>query len=87
MRIITDVTGRTLQVPRVPDAGALGAAILAAVGVGLYRNDQEAAEALIETAKRYEPHGTQHKYYDRVYEVFTELENGVAPLYGRVPVV
>lgn len=87
LRIMADVTGMTLQTPRVLEAGALGAAIFAAVGLGLYRDVQEAAGTLVQIVEQYEPDGVQQAFYDRVYAVFTELEDRVAPLYGRVPVV
>jgi xylulokinase len=45
--IIADVTGLTLLVPRVVEAGALGAAILAGVGVGVYPDIREASRALV----------------------------------------
>jgi xylulokinase len=87
LRIMADVTGMTLQTPRVLEAGALGAAIFAAVGVGLYRDVEEAAGALVRIVEQYEPDGVRRAFYDRVYAVFTELEDRVACLYGRVPVV
>ena len=37
-----DMLGRPLEVPAVTEASPLGAAILAGIGVGLYRDEQEA---------------------------------------------
>jgi len=84
--IIADVTGITLLVPRVLEAGALGAAILAGVGVGIYPGVQEAAGELVRIVGRHKPDGARHELYRGIYPIFLELEERVAPLYGRVPV-
>jgi len=84
--IIADVMGVPLLVPRVLEAGALGAAILAGVGVGVYRSVQEAAQELVQIVRRIEPDAARHECYGRIYALFLELEDKVAPLYGRVPV-
>ena len=81
--IIADVTGVTLLVPRVLEAGALGAAILAGVGVGVYRSIQMAASELVQIVERRAPDPTVHALYDEAYRVFAELEERLAPLYGR----
>lgn len=83
VQIIADVVGRTLLVPRVVEAGALGAAILAGVGVGACGcSVGQAAQRLVHVARRIEPDLSHHKSYSRVYTVFLDLERGVSPLYG-----
>jgi sugar (pentulose or hexulose) kinase len=42
-----DVTGLPVEVPEVEEATPLGAAILAGIGVGLYRDEQDALSAFI----------------------------------------
>jgi len=83
--IIADVTGLVLRVPRVLEAGALGAAILAGVGVGIYRSTEEAAGKLVRMVGRHEADEERHELYGGIYSVFRELEDRVTPLYGRVP--
>ena len=39
-----DVVGRPIEVPELDEAVPLGAAILAGIGVGLYRDEQDAFE-------------------------------------------
>jgi xylulokinase len=84
--IIADVTDVTLTVPRVLEAGALGAAILAGVGVGVYRDVHHAAEQLVQIVARHEPDGARRELYDRIYALFLELEKNVTSLYGKVPI-
>ena len=82
LRIIADVTGIRLDVPRVLEAGALGAAILAGVGVGVYPNVQEAAERLVLIVARVVPDAERRARYACLYDHFLALEDKVAPLYS-----
>jgi xylulokinase len=83
LQIIADVTGLPLLVPRVVEAGALGAAILAAVGIGRYASVEQAAGEWVQIACRVEPDASAHAAYEEVYADFLELERRVAPMYGR----
>lgn len=85
-QIIADATGVALLVPEVLEAGALGAAILAGVGVGVYPSVQDAARRLVRIAEQRAPDEAGRRFYSRVYQVYRELEERVAPLYSRVPV-
>ena len=83
LNIIADVTGMVLRIPRVLEAGALGAAIFAGVGVGIYRSAEEAAERLVRMTGRHEPDKGRHDLYGGIYGIFRELEERVTPLYGE----
>ena len=79
--IIADVLGARLLVPRVLEAGALGAVILAGVGVGAYTDACQAAARLVSIERRHEPDPTRYALYRRIYKRFVALEKSVAPLY------
>ena len=79
--IISDVLGTRLLVPRVLEAGALGAVILAGVGVGAYTDACQAAAGLVSIERRHEPDPTRYALYRRIYKRFVALEKSVAPLY------
>ena len=82
VQLIADVMGTPLLVPRVLEAGALGAAILAGVGVGIYGDGvREAARRLVQIVERVEPDPSHHESYGRAYSLFLELERSVGPLY------
>lgn len=85
-QIIADATGACLLVPRVLEAGALGAAILAGVGLGVYPSVQVAADRLVEIVEQREPEPASRALYSRIYRLYLELEERVAPLYAQVPV-
>lgn len=68
-QIIADVTGKPVFRATNPEATALGAGILAAAAVGLYRDAREAASAMTHTeATPFEPDHERHAFYSRLYE-------------------
>ncbi len=72
-RILADVTGRPVEtVPDTKDVGAIGAAMVAAVGLGIFPN-LSAAGAAIRPDARYEPDPANRAVYDRNYDVFRKL--------------
>jgi xylulokinase len=55
----------------VGDAGCLGAAVLAAVGVGTFRGVNDAAGAMAKIETRFNPDPGQKDRYDRMCAAFT----------------
>ena len=72
-QILADVTGRAVEtVPNTKDVGAIGAAMLIAVGKGIFSDLGEAA-ALIQPQRRYEPKEENRAVYEKNYRVFRRL--------------
>ena len=70
---LADITGRTVEVVDSPqNVGAVGAAAVAAVGLGLIP-DLDAVEALIPAVARYEPDWGRAALYRPYYDVFKRL--------------
>lgn len=74
-QIRADVTGLPVQVVEETETGALGAAMLAAVGYGEFESMADAADAMTRLKKRYEPrpdahaiHRRRRAAYDAIYE-------------------
>lgn len=65
-QILADVTGKRVKVPVVKEATALGAAIAAGVGVGIYDDIPTAADALVRWEAEYTPDAGQQAIYDDV---------------------
>jgi autoinducer 2 (AI-2) kinase len=63
-QIVADVTGYRVKIPKVTEATALGAAMAAGVGCGVYKDLVSAAEALVVWDKTYEPNLENKKIYD-----------------------
>jgi xylulokinase len=83
-RIKADVTGFAVEVPRVRETAAVGAAIVAAVGIGAYPDLQSAIRGMTAIDRRFEPDPERGQRYDAVYEAYVGLHPAIAPvLRGR----
>jgi len=79
MQMLADVTHRRIEtVPDPKEAGAVGAALVAAVGLGIYPSF-EALESVTRVDKTYDPQQENFKTYDPLFESFKES-------YGRLRV-
>lgn len=80
-QIIADVTGRRLSIVEHPlEAGAMGAALAVAVGLGVYPN-MDAVDELIEVKRRVEPQEVTRAVYDRMYSTYRQFYAALAPIY------
>ena len=72
-QIVADVLGLPVKVPVVKEATALGAAILAGYGAGIYPDISEAARRLVKWDKVYQPNMENHKIYEEMYGPWREV--------------
>lgn len=72
-QILCDALGKPVNVPRVKEATALGAAIMAGYGVGLYEDISGTAKRLVRMDKRYEPNMENHRTYMEMYKVWRDV--------------
>jgi sugar (pentulose or hexulose) kinase len=79
-QIKADVTGFPVEVPRVRETAAVGAAIVAAVGVGAYPDLATAIEAMTLIDRRFEPEPERAAIYDRVFEAYVGLYPAITPV-------
>ncbi len=63
-QILADVTGYVVRVPEVKEATALGTALAAGVGVGIYADLPGAAESVVRWDKEYMPNPGHREAYD-----------------------
>lgn len=83
-QIMADVTGRTIEVvENAHHAGAVGAAIVSAVGLGLYKSGAEAA-ALIRVRETFRPRPQYRAIYERGYAVYRDLYRSNRQLFHRL---
>ena len=78
-RIIAEVAGRPLHVPGTPALACVGAAMMAAVGCGLFRDTQTAARSMALPEQTVEPDAGRVEKYA---EVYAEYQRGAAALQG-----
>ena len=79
-----DVTGLPIDVPEIEEATPLGAAILAGIGVGLYRDEQDAFERVYKKGKTYEPDVQLASKYARWYEIYKKLYPILKPVNHQI---
>ena len=78
-----DVVGKPVEVPELDEAVPLGAAILAGIGVGLYRDERDAFDRVNRPGRVYEPSPALRGLYDERYDVFTRLYPALKAVHGR----
>lgn len=72
-QILADVLGMPVKVPVVKEATALGAAILAGYGVGLYSSIEEGAKRTVKWDRRFTPNMENHKVYCEMYDTWRKV--------------
>lgn len=80
-QIKADVTGRTIQVPTSDTATTLGAAILAGVGAGIYRDYEDAVKKTIVITRVQEPNPKNRELYRRAFERYLRLSEMLTPMF------
>ena len=82
-QIKSDVTGKPIEVPASDTATTLGAALLAGVGVGIYRDFDEAVGETVKLKRRHEPDNARKGEYDHGYETYRALYAALKNLMNR----
>ena len=72
-QIVADALGATVKVPKVKEATALGTAICAGVGAGVYKNIEDAAKKLVHFEKEFKPNLENHEKYLKIFETWKEI--------------
>ncbi len=73
VQLSADILGRPFSRPRITEAGALGAAILAGVGADVFASAEEGASHMVTVEHRFEPNVQRGAEYDRRYALYREL--------------
>ncbi|MBD0252999.1 MAG: xylulose kinase [Rubrobacter sp.] len=79
MQMHADVSNLPISFTRVPDAPALGSAILGAVGAGIYPDIQEAARNMVHVTNSIEPDPAMHEeykfYVDKYAQTYPQMKD------------
>jgi xylulokinase len=75
-----DVTGLPIDVPEVEEATPLGAAILAGIGIGLYKDEQDAFEQVYKPGKTYQPDPDLVPKYAEWFKIYKQLYPVLQPV-------
>jgi xylulokinase len=68
-----DVVGKPIEVPEVEEAVVLGAAVLAGIGVGVYRDERDAYDQVHRPGRVYEPDARLNARYREWFATFSEI--------------
>jgi sugar (pentulose or hexulose) kinase len=85
MQITADIFGMTVERPHTYETSALGAAIAAAVGCGVYPDFASASAAMTHTGGRFEPIAANQQIYDQLYsQVYRKMYKQLKPSYRAI---
>jgi sugar (pentulose or hexulose) kinase len=76
-QIKADITGLELIVPANTETALLGAAIIAGVGIGVYKDFLSATDMVVKIRKKYIPDIKNRIIYDMAYKKYIKLYNNV----------
>lgn len=72
-QILSDVLGMPVKVPAVKEATALGAAIMAGYGIGIYPSIEEGAKRTVKWDRDFVPNRENHKTYQDLYKTWRKV--------------
>lgn len=67
-QILSDVLGLPVHVPKIKESTALGAAILAGIGVGVFDNVEDTVKRIVQWEETYYPNEDNHALYNEMYQ-------------------
>jgi L-xylulokinase len=81
-QIFADVLGVPVTIARSRETGALGAAIAAGTGVGLFADYAAGAAAMTAPARHHAPDAAAGAVYDRRYGMYSKLADVMGPIWA-----
>ena len=83
-QMLADVYGCPVKTVVSKEGPALGVAILASVGTGIYKSVQEACKEVIKTNPAQNPIAANSAEYEKFYKMYTELYPALKESYGKL---
>jgi xylulokinase len=68
-----DISGRTVEVPALEEATPLGAAILAGIGVGIFKDEPDAYRSTYRPGETYTSNSATATQYDKFYPIYKQI--------------
>lgn len=85
MQLTADIFGLPTVRPHLYEASGLGAAIDAAVGLGLHPDFETAVSDMTRLGETFEPNPTNHRIYNELYNrVYLSMYDRLRPLYNEI---
>ncbi|MEM2875836.1 MAG: xylulokinase [Candidatus Bathyarchaeia archaeon] len=83
-QIQADVLGKTTLYMKVEEASALGAAMLAAISLGIYKDLESASKNMVEVAGSHEPNLENNRRYLEMFRIYRGLYNASKRFYEEL---
>jgi len=84
-KIIADVYGRSLEIPKNAElAGCMGAAAIAGVGVGAFSDLESASGIFYKKAAACAPYEVNHEAYEQIYPVLRDTYKQLKDIFLRI---
>jgi len=71
-QIVSDISGKRILKTNVEEASALGAAMMAGLAIGDFRDMNHAAEEMVRDVEETIPFEENHRLYNRMFEIYKE---------------
>ncbi|MBW7893178.1 MAG: hypothetical protein H3C48_19615 [Chitinophagaceae bacterium] len=82
-QIISDVLGKKTSRPVATDA-SFGSALLAGVGIGVYKDVTEAIHKCLKKGKEFVPGAEAHHKYKELFNYYLEIHDRLEDIYLRI---
>ncbi len=84
-QIQADILGKPVLYPKVEEASALGAAMLAAISKGTYKNLRESTRNMVKLGEDRRPNRGNYRKYSRIFTMYKELYHTMSKFYEEMP--
>jgi xylulokinase len=84
LQIKANVINRRIIVPSVTESTSLGAAMMAGIGVGIYKDEDDAVEKTFKKRKMFTPEPDAVERYEEFYRIHKDLEETLRPIFSRL---
>ncbi len=81
-QMVADALGITLRTTESSDS-SLGSAMLAGIAVGAFRNAEDAVDHCVRAKDIVYPNPENTVRYERVFEIYKQIHDALAPIYAR----
>lgn len=80
VQLCADILGAPFVRPKITEAGALGAALLAGMAVGVYASAKEAVGATVEIDRTFDPDPRKHERYRELFGHYLRMREALVPV-------
>lgn len=82
--IKANVTNKKVLLMKQRESGVLGDAILAGVGVGIFKSFEDAVSSMVKIDKVITPNPKVHEVYEKYYRLYLKLVDVLMPIYDEL---